>query len=54
MSGILGIVILVLDVLAIVKVFKSAKPTGQKILWTVLILLVPVIGLILYYVLGRK
>jgi hypothetical protein len=54
MGGILGIVILVLDVLAILNVFKSAKPTGQKILWTVLILLLPVIGLILYYLMGRK
>jgi len=54
MGGILGIVILVLDVLAILNVFKSAKPTGQKILWTVLILILPVIGLILYYLLGRK
>ncbi|MBP9865571.1 MAG: PLDc N-terminal domain-containing protein [Candidatus Omnitrophica bacterium] len=54
MGGILGIVILVLDVLAILNLFKSAKPTGQKILWTVLILILPVIGLILYYLLGRK
>lgn len=54
MSGILGIVILVLDVLAILNLFKSAKPAGQKILWTVLILLVPVIGLVLYYLIGRK
>jgi hypothetical protein len=54
MGGILGIVILVLDVLAILNLFKSAKPTGEKILWTVLILILPVIGLILYYLLGRK
>lgn len=54
MNGILGIVILVLDVLAILDLFKSAKPTGQKVLWTVLILILPIIGLILYYLLGRK
>lgn len=54
MSGILGIIILVLDVLAILEVFKSSKDTGKKILWTVLILILPVIGLILYYLVGRK
>jgi len=54
MGGILGIVILVLDVWAILNLFKSSKPTGQKILWTVLILILPVVGLILYYLLGRK
>jgi len=54
MGGILGIVILVLDVLAILNLLKSAKPTGEKILWAVLILLLPLIGLILYYLIGRK
>ncbi len=54
MSGLLGLVILVLDVLAIINVFKSSLPTGKKVLWIVLILLLPVIGLILYWLLGRK
>ena len=54
MSGILGIVVLVLDVLAILNIVKSSKSTGNKILWIVLVLLLPVIGLILYYLIGRK
>lgn len=54
MSGILSLIILVLDILAIVDCVKSAKPTGQKVLWIILILLLPIIGLILYYVLARK
>lgn len=54
MSGLLGLVVLVLDVLAIINVVKSSFPTGKKILWIALIVLLPVIGLILYYLLGRK
>ncbi len=54
MNGIIGIVILVLDILAIVDLFKSAKPTGQKVLWTLLIIILPLIGLVLYYLMGRK
>jgi len=54
MSGLLGLVVLVLDVLAIINVFKSSLSTGKKVLWIVLILLLPVIGLILYWFLGRK
>jgi hypothetical protein len=54
MGGILGIVVLVLDIIAILDVMKSSKPTGQKILWGVLILILPVIGLIAYYVVGKK
>jgi len=54
MGGLMGLIILVLDIIAILDVIKSAKTKGQKILWTVLILVLPLIGLIVYYVIGRK
>jgi hypothetical protein len=52
-SGILGLVVLVLDILAIVDCIRRPMDTGMKVLWVVLIILLPVIGLILYYLLGR-
>jgi len=48
------LVVLVLDVLAIVDCVRSSKDTGMKVLWIFLIILLPVIGLILYFLLGRK
>ena len=54
MTGILGLIILVLDVLAIMGIVKGAMPTGKKALWIILILVLPVVGLILYYLLGKK
>ena len=54
MGGLLGLVIFVLDIVAIIDAVKSSLPTGQKVLWIVLILLLPVLGLILYYFLGKK
>ncbi len=54
MSGLLGLVVLVLDVLAIINVFKSSLSTGKKILWVAVILLLPVLGLAIYWFLGRK
>ncbi len=54
MRGLLGLVILVLDVIAVLDVLKSAFPTGKKALWIILIILLPVIGLILYYLIGKK
>lgn len=54
MQGILGLVILVLDILAIVDIVKSPKSGGQKALWIILVVVLPVLGLILYYLLGRK
>jgi len=54
MGNIFGLIILVLDIIAIVDLFKSQKDTGKKILWLILILILPLIGLILYYLVGKK
>ena len=54
MSGLLGLVVLVLDIIAIIDVFKSGADGGKKALWIVLIVLVPVLGMVLYFLLGKK
>lgn len=53
-GGILGLIILVLNVWAIIKVIQSHAGTGSKVLWVVVILLLPVVGLILWLLLGPK
>jgi hypothetical protein len=53
-GGVLGLVILILDVYAIIKTIGSGASTGSKILWVVLIVLLPVIGLILWWLMGPK
>jgi len=54
MKGLLGLIILVLDIIAIVDAAKSSMNTGKKALWIVLILILPVVGLILYYLVGKE
>lgn len=54
MGTLLGLVVLVLDIVAIVDLLKSAKDTGKKVLWIILILILPLIGMILYFLLGKK
>ena len=54
LGGLLGIIVLILDIWAIVRVAGSAASTGSKILWIVIILLLPVLGLILWWILGPK
>ena len=54
MGNILGIIVLVLDIFAIIDCVKSSKTTQHKVLWVVLILFLPLLGLILYYLMGRK
>ena len=54
MSGLIGLVVLVLDIVAIVDILKSATDTGKKVLWVLLVLILPVVGMILYFVIGKK
>jgi sugar phosphate permease len=52
--GFCGLVIIVLDVLAIVEVWKSGRSDGDKLLWTLAIVVFPFVGLLAYYFVGRK
>ncbi|HNV24404.1 MAG TPA: PLD nuclease N-terminal domain-containing protein [Candidatus Omnitrophota bacterium] len=54
MQGLLGLIVFVLDIIAILDCIKTMKETGKKALWIALIVILPVIGLILYYVIGKK
>ena len=53
MKGILGIIILVLDILAIVDCLKSSKSNGQKALWVIVILVLMlkhfIVTLVVFY-----
>ncbi len=53
-GGVLGLIILILDVWAIIKTIGSSAGTGSKVLWVVIILLLPVLGLILWLLFGPK
>ncbi|MBC8645543.1 MAG: PLDc N-terminal domain-containing protein [Thermoanaerobaculia bacterium] len=52
MFSLLGLLILVLDIIAIASVLKSSADTGTKLLWIVLIILLPVVGMVLYFLMG--
>lgn len=53
-NGLLGLLILIGDVWAIVNIFQSSATTGKKVLWTVLVLVLPLLGLILWFFLGPR
>ena len=52
--GIVGLIILILDIIAIVDVLKSSRDVVGKLLWILLILILPVIGMVLYFIFGRS
>ncbi len=53
-NGLLGLLVLVLDVYAVVKTVQSGASTGGKVLWIVIILLLPVVGFLAWLVFGPK
>lgn len=53
-GGVFGLIILIFDVWAILKVFQSGASNGAKILWTVLILVLPILGLLIWFLAGPK
>ncbi|MEQ8802867.1 PLDc N-terminal domain-containing protein [Haliea sp.] len=53
-GGLLGLIWLALVIWAIIKVVKSSASDFAKVLWILLLLLAPVIGLIIWALLGPK
>jgi hypothetical protein len=53
-SGFFGILILIADVYAILQIAQSAASTGKKTLWIVLVILLPLVGLIIWFLFGPK
>ena len=52
MFRLLWFLVFVLDVIAIVSLLKSSADGATKILWFLLILFLPLIGMILYFLMG--
>ena len=51
-GGIWGLLILVADIWAIIKIVQSGAPTEMKVLWVVIVAILPVIGVVLWFFLG--
>lgn len=53
-GGIIGLIILALDIWAVINVIQSDASTGGKVLWVLLILLLPLVGLIIWFFAGPR
>jgi uncharacterized membrane protein len=51
-TGILGLIILLLDIYAILMILQSSAKTVEKLIWVLVVLILPLIGLIIWYVAG--
>ena len=53
-GGIFGLLILILDIWAIISIVRSDSTRGKKVLWVLLIVILPVLGLILWGIMGPR
>lgn len=53
-GGFFGLVLLVCIVYAIVKTVQSGASTGSKVIWIVVLLLLPLLGFIAWLIFGPK
>ena len=51
--GIGGLVVLVLDIICILQVTQSSMDSTKKLLWILIIILLPILGPILWLLIGR-
>ncbi len=53
-AGIGGLIVLALDLYAIISIFGSNRGTGSKVLWILLILVLPILGFIIWLIAGPR
>jgi len=53
-TGLFGLILLVLNIWAIIKIADSSAGAGAKALWIVAIIVLPVLGLIIWFFFGPK
>jgi hypothetical protein len=51
---IIGIILLIVYLIAIIDILKSPMDLVKKIIWIVVVLVLPVIGTILWFLIGKK
>ncbi|KAF9880264.1 hypothetical protein CkaCkLH20_02218 [Colletotrichum karsti] len=53
-GGIIGFIVLVLDIIVFIEVLKSDRPVSHKVLWCLVVFLFPIIGMIVYWLFSNR
>lgn len=53
-NGLIGVLVLAGDIWAILNIFQSSASNGKKLIWIIVVLLLPVLGLVLWFFLGPR
>ena len=53
-GGILGLIVLILDIIVFVEVLQSNRPASSKVIWCLVVFLFPIVGMAVYYVFSNR
>jgi len=53
-NGLIGLLILIGDIWAIINILQSSATNEKKLIWIVVVVLLPLLGLILWYFMGPR
>jgi len=54
LGTLISLLVLAADIWAIINIFQSSETVGTKVLWTLLVLIFPILGLVIWYFAGPK
>ena len=54
MLRLISFIILIIDVVVVLEILRSNKDMEKKVLWIISVVFLPLLGPILYYLIGRK
>lgn len=54
MGMLISLLILVIDIIVIIDILKSNKDTERKVLWIIAVVFLPILGPVLYYLIGKR
>ena len=53
-AGFGGLIVLALNIWAIVSIFGSRAATGKKVIWILLVLILPILGFVIWFFAGPR
>jgi len=53
-GGLFGLLVLAGDIWAIINILQSSDSNGKKLLWILIVLLLPLLGLIIWFLVGPR
>ncbi|KAF2276075.1 uncharacterized protein EI97DRAFT_501376 [Westerdykella ornata] len=53
-GGVVGFIVLVLDIIVFIEVLNSNRPVPNKVLWCLLVFFFPIVGMLIYYFFSNR